>query len=201
MERIEMSKRIPLTGIITVILYFLSVGAFVVSQTDIALTIWEMMTVISGPVVLLIMLYTSQRLATPDTYRTAMVAFMSCVCALTGLAHIVNIAVTRRLMREGVAVPLYFQIGQWPSVEMAVDYLAWGLFMGLAFICMGVPDTSKDKTKKRIRIVSIINGVLCLTGFAGAVFINENIWYLAPMGYGIGLIIICVLNIKAEDRS
>jgi len=66
---------------------------------------------------------------------------------------------------------------------------------------MGVPDTSKDKTKKRIRIVSIINGVLCLTGFAGAVFINENIWYLAPMGYGIGLIIICVLNIKAEDRS
>ena len=28
-------------------------------------------------------------------------------------------------------VPFYYQIGQWPSVEMAIDYLAWGFFMGI----------------------------------------------------------------------
>ncbi len=47
-----MSKRIHLIGMITIILYFLSVGSFLISRTDMALTIWELMTVISGPVVL-----------------------------------------------------------------------------------------------------------------------------------------------------
>ena len=196
-----MSKRLPFIGIITVILYFLSVGSFLVSKTETALTIWEMMTVISGPIVLLILLETSRRLATPDTYRMAMVAFMACVCALTGVAHIVNITVTRRLMQEGVAVPLFFQIGQWPSVEMAVDYLAWGLFMGLAFLCLGVPAVSIDKAKRRIRTVSLINGILCLTGFIGAVFINENIWYLAPVGYGFGLLILCVFQLNQREET
>ena len=196
-----MSKRLPFIGIITVILYFLSVGSFLVSKTETALTIWEMMTVISGPIVLLILLETSRRLATPDIYRMAMVAFLACVCALTGVAHIVNITVTRRLMQEGVAVPLFFQIGQWPSVEMAVDYLAWGLFMGLAFLCLGVPAVSIDKAKRGIRTVSLINGILCLTGFIGAVFINENIWYLAPVGYGFGLLILCVFQLNQREET
>lgn len=197
-----MRIKIPLTGIIVVILYFLSMGAFLASQTDVALTVWEMMTVISGPIVLLVLLETSHRLSTPDIYRRMMVAFMACVCALTGAAHIVNISVTRRLMQEGVAIPLYFQIGQWPSVEMAVDYLAWGLFMGLAFLCLGIPVVvSKDKAKRRIRIVTLINGVLCFIGFIGAIFINENIWYVAPMGYGFGLLILCILNSKAAEEE
>ena len=124
-----MSKRIHIIGIIAVILYFLSVGAFLISKTDIALTIWELMTVISGPIVLLVLLELSCTISSHDLNRKAMLAFMACTCALIGSAHIVNITVTRRLIREGVEVPLYFQIVQWPSVEMAVDYLAWGFFM------------------------------------------------------------------------
>ena len=86
-------------------------------------------------------------------------------------------------IEEGVKVPLYFQIGQWPSVEMAVDYLAWGFFMGLAFICLSLPIASADKTAKSMKVISLIDGILCLIGFVGALFINGNIWYLAPMGY------------------
>jgi hypothetical protein len=40
-----MSKRIHIIGIIAIILYFLSVGYFLISKTDVALTIWELMTV------------------------------------------------------------------------------------------------------------------------------------------------------------
>ena len=147
-----MNKRIHLIGIIAVIIYFLSVGSFLISQTDIALTIWELMTVISGPIVLLVLLELSHRFSSPDLNRRALQVFMGCTCALTGAAHIVNITVTRRLMREGVKVPLYFQIGQWPSVEMAVDYLAWGFFMGLAFICLSLPIASADKTAKSMKV-------------------------------------------------
>lgn len=195
-----MSKRIHLVGIIAIILYFLSVGSFLISHAEIALTIWELMTVVSGPIVLLVLLELSHRLSSPDLYRNAMVAFMACTCALTGVAHIVNITVTRRLISDGVEVPLYFQIGQWPSVEMAVDYLAWGFFMGLAFICLGLPLTSTDKTMRGLKVISLINGILCLIGFIGALFINENIWYLAPMGYGFGLLILCIIRLR-KDRE
>ncbi|SCW26489.1 hypothetical protein SAMN02910456_00091 [Ruminococcaceae bacterium YRB3002] len=193
-----MGKRIHLVGIIAIILYFLSVGSFLISQTEIALTIWELMTVISGPIVLLVLLELSHRLSSPDLYRNAMAVFMACTCALTGVAHIVNITVTRRLISDGVEVPLYFQIGQWPSVEMAVDYLAWGFFMGLAFICLGLPLTSTDKTMRGLKVISLINGILCLIGFIGALFINENIWYLAPMGYGFGLLILCIIRLRKD---
>ena len=193
-----MGKRIHLIGIIDIVLYFISVGAFLISKADKALTSWELMTVISGPIVLLVLLELSHGLSCSDLNRRAMQVFMGCTCALTGAAHIVNIAVTRRLMSEGVDVPLYFQIGQWPSVEMAVDYLAWGLFMGLAFICLGLPVASTDKTTRSLKVISLINGILCLIGFIGALFINENIWYLAPMGYGFGLLILCITRLRKE---
>ena len=197
-EHDDMSKRIPLIGIITVIVYFISVAAFLITKADAALTIWELMTVISGPVVLLVLLELSHYLSTPALYRSAMSAFMACTCTLTGVAHIVNISVTRRLIKEGLMVPLYFQIGQWPSVEMAADYLAWGFFMGLAFICLSLPITSAEKSTRNIKLISLINGILCLTGFIGALFINENIWYLAPMGYGIGLVGMCGIRLRRE---
>ncbi|MCR4685735.1 MAG: hypothetical protein K5649_09740 [Lachnospiraceae bacterium] len=156
------------------------------------------MTVISGPIVLFVMLELSHRLSCSDLNRRAMQVFMGCTCTLTVAAHIVNIAVTRRLMLEGVEVPLYFQIGQWPSVEMAVDYLAWGFFMGLAFICLSIPLAATDKTERRLKIISLVNGILCIAGFAGALFINENMWYLAPMGYGVGLMILCIIRVRRE---
>ena len=83
-----MSKKIYLIGIIDVIIYFLSVGAFLITQTGIALTIWELMTVISGPIVLLVLLELSHRLSIPDMYRNAMLAFMTCTCALGALSCI-----------------------------------------------------------------------------------------------------------------
>ena len=71
-----MSKRIHLIGITAVTLYFLSVGSFLISRTDIALTIWELMTVISGPIVLFVLLELSQRLSCSNLNRRAMQVFM-----------------------------------------------------------------------------------------------------------------------------
>lgn len=119
---------------------------------------------------------------------------MGCTCALTAVAHIVNITVTRPLIRQGMAVPTYFQIGYWPSVEMAVDYVAWGFFMGLAFLCLGFG--MKINEKKFLKMMLIICGILCLVGFFGALFINENMWYLAPLAYGPGTIVICLNILK-----
>ena len=191
-----MTKKVSLAGMITCVLYFLSMGLFLVAKTEISLTIWEMMTVISGPIVLIVLIALAEAVATPPNYQKAMIAFMSCACALTGAAHIINISVTRALIREGIDVPSYFQIGCWPSVEMAADYLAWGFFTGLAFLCVSLPLRSTDRAKQRIKLVSLLCSVLCIVGFIGGTFINENLWYIAPMGYGIGLLILCVLMFR-----
>ena len=195
-----MSKKIFIIGIIDCVLYFISVTAFLVSKTGIALTIWELMTVFSGPIVLLVLLGTASVLAIPDIYRKVVASFMTCTCTLTAAAHIVNITVTRKLICDGINVPTYLQIGFWPSAEMAIDYLAWGFFTGLAFFFIWLPIWN-GKHNRKIKITILIDAILCLVGFFGALFINENIWYAAPMGYGIGLIVLCVEMIYYKEEK
>lgn len=193
-------KKIFVVGIVTCILYFVSVGLFLITKTEIALTIWELMTVFSAPVVLFVLLEISNFVASTSVYKKAILAFMSCTCSLTGVAHIVNITVTRALISEGIDVPTFFQIGHWPSVEMAIDYLAWGFFTGLAILCLGIAIKDKDNMKCSIKISLLICGSLCLIGFFGAIFINENIWYIAPMGYGVGIMIVCIQMLKYNSN-
>lgn len=199
--RIMMTKKISVIGIATDFLYFVSVGLFLVTQTEIALSVWELMTILSAPVVLFVLLELSTLLSVTSICKKAMLAFMSCTCALTGVAHIVNITVTRRLISEGVDVPTYFQIGYWPSVEMATDYLAWGFFMGLAFLCIGLGVKDENKHRRTLKRTLLICGLFCLIGFFGAVFINENIWYVAPMGYGFGSMVICIQMIMLSTTK
>ena len=196
-----MTKKIAIIGVFTCILYFISVGLFMITKEEAALTIWELMTCLSAPVELLVLSELSNLVNATAIYKNAMLVFMACACALTSVAHIVNIAVTRRLINEGINVPEYFRIGFWPSVEMAIDYLAWGFFVGLAFLCIGFATNSKDKQKLMIKVTVLVCGMLCLSGFFGAIFINENLWYVAPMGYGLGSMIICIqmMRFKLAD--
>ena len=196
-----MTKKIAIIGVFTCILYFISVGLFLITKEEAALTIWELMTFLSAPVELLVLLDLSNLVNATAIYKNAMLVFMACACALTSVAHIVNITVTRRLISEGINVPEYFRIGFWPSVEMAIDYLAWGFFVGLAFLCIGFATNSKDKQKLIIKVTVLVCGMLCLSGFFGAIFINENLWYVAPMGYGLGSMIICIqmMRFKLAD--
>ncbi len=191
-----MVKKISIIGIVTCILYFVSVCVFLITKTEIALTAWELMTILSAPVVLFVLLELSALMSITSVYKGAMLAFMACTCALTSVAHIVNITVTRTLISKGVDVPAYYQIGFWPSVEMAIDYLAWGFFTGLTFLCIGIAIRNKDKEKHNIKITLLICGIFCLIGFFGTVFINENIWYVAPLGYGFGTMFICIQMLR-----
>lgn len=196
-----MTKKIAIIGVSTCILYFISVGLFLLTKEEAALTTWELMTCLSAPIELLVLSELSNLVNATAIYKNAMLVFMACACALTSVAHIVNITVTRRLISEGINVPEYFRIGFWPSVEMAIDYLAWGFFVGLAFLCIGFATNSKDKQKLMIKVTVLVCGMLCLSGFFGAIFINENLWYVAPMGYGLGSMIICIQMMRFKPAD
>ena len=186
-------RKVSLITIVTIVVYFISVVLFLITKNDLALTIWELMTIIGGIVTLLFLVKLCDIFECNNFYKKLVSIFMGCAVTLTSVAHIVNITVTRKLISDGVNVPDYFKIGCWPSVEMAIDYLAWGLFVGLAFIYAGI--SIKNNTIKNLTTIS---GILCVIGFVVALFINENIWYLATFGYGIIPIYICIKTLKLE---
>lgn len=83
-----MTNKISVTGIITCVLYFLSVGSFLITKSEAALTVWELMTVFSAPVVLFVLLELGDFLSITSICKKAAAVFMACACALTGVAHI-----------------------------------------------------------------------------------------------------------------
>lgn len=188
-----MKNKIAMLGIADVGLYTLTVILYLIVKSDQLLTLWEAVTVLSAPIMLLILLdILNKNKQVNPVFQSLTVVFMTCTIALTSVTHFVNITVTRKLIAEGVNIPAYFQIGCWPSVEMAIDYLAWGFFMGFAFIMTACALYAVGSTVKRLKTMLLICGSLCLLGFFGTVLVNENFWYLAPLGYGVGTIVICI---------
>lgn len=64
-----MTKKIPIIGIATGALYFISVGLFLITKTEVALSVWELMTIFSAPVVLFVLLELSTLLGVTSIYR------------------------------------------------------------------------------------------------------------------------------------
>ncbi|WP_326513442.1 hypothetical protein [Clostridium intestinale] len=193
-------KSIAYAGISLCSVFILVTFMLIVTSSKIWLTAFEIITMISGIFMLLLILFLpSSENEVTKPYRIVSVVFVTGNMILTNVTHFVNLAVTEKLIRSGMNIPDYFQIGKWPSIEMAIDYLAWGMFMGLAFLAsfMFIP---KEKGYKKLKYTLLICGILCVSGFLGAM-INENLWYLAPMGYGVGTIVICIELLVIEKIS
>lgn len=192
-----MKNKIAIMGILDVCIYAVTVALYLIFKSDMLLTLWEVVTFLSSPIMLVILLEIFKN-SNPamSVFKSLTVVFMTGTIILTSVAHFVNITVTRKLIAEGVHIPTYFQIGCWPSVEMALDYLAWGFFMGLAFIATACSLYTAGNAFRKLKIVLLVCGSLCLLGFFGTTLINENLWYLAPLGYGVGTIIVCIEMLK-----
>lgn len=179
-------KKAAIAGIAGEILYFISMGLFLITQTGAALTFWEFMTVAGAVIMLIVLIVIAEDRKIQQIHHKLMMIALSGTVFLTSIAHFTSIGVVRKLESQGISVPDYFKIGTSPSIEMTVDYVAWGFFMGLAFIALflGIKD-------KAMKIISVACGVLCLCGFVGS-FISDPLWYIAPLGYGIGFLVMCI---------
>ncbi|MDF2802226.1 MAG: hypothetical protein K0S61_2129 [Anaerocolumna sp.] len=184
-------KNVAILGIILCSIYFLVTFLLILTSSKIWLTAMELVTMVSGVyMIMLILIIPFSKNDKMINYKIVAIIFASSCMILTNVAHIVNLTVTEQLIKNGIIIPDYLQIGKWPSVEMAIDYLAWGLFMGLAFLfsSFGIENEQKFKNLKTTLRVC---GCLCMVGFLGAIEINQNLWYIAPLGYGIGTVVLC----------
>jgi cyanate permease len=106
-------------------------------------------------------------------------------------------------IKNGINIPEYLQIGKTMSYVTAIEYLSWGIFLGLAFLFSSLGIGNKYELK-HLKMTLFICSCLCIIGFFGWLIINENLWYIASMGYGIGTVIICIellLYEKGKDRK
>lgn len=195
-----MNRKIIWFGIITSVLNLVAVSIFAITHTRLACSIWEWITILGAPAFLIMLLELSRFMGSSEMCKNLMMVFTGCCCAITGTAHIINMTVTYRLLSDGVEVPTYFQMGYWPSTEMVSDFIAWGFFMGLAFIALGLDKTVVQKEWKSLKVAFVVCGILCLIGFFCAVFINDALWYIAPFGYGVGPIVFCVMGLRISDK-
>ena len=188
-------KKAAIAGIVGEILYFISMVLFLITQTEVALTFWETMTVVGAIIMLIALAVIADEYKIQQIHHKLMLISLSGTVFLTSIAHFTSIGVIRKLESQGTAVPDYFKIGASPSIEMTIDYIAWGFFMGFAFITLflGIKD-------KAIKNFSLICGILCLCGFMGS-FISDSLWYIAPMGYGIGFLVMCIFVLKSAKTQ
>lgn len=192
-------KSVAILGIVLCFTYFIVTFGLIISKSQKWLIAMELVTMASGILmVMLVLVFPFSKTEKMKNNKFMAIIFAAACMVLTNTAHMVNLTVTEQLIKKGISVPDYLQIGKWPSVEMAIDFLAWGLFMGLAFLFASFGIESELKFKNTL----IACGSLCIVGFIGAILINENLWYIAPLGYGIGTVILCfellIINKQVE---
>lgn len=181
-------KRIAKIGLLICFLYFISVVLIIFFNNIYTVLVMEIITIISG--IYMIFLIASLEMNMEykhNIYKLLAIIFVSSCMLLTNVVHWLNIIVITPLIINGINVPEYIKIGTTPSILTTIDNLGWGLFMGLAFIF----SSFYIKSIINLKYLLWINGILCLIGFFGFI-INTNLWYIAPLGYGIGTLIICI---------
>ena len=187
-----MLKNTAITGLILCGLYILSVGLFIGISSTAFQIVFEIVTIVSAVYFIFLIL------ALPydkTTYKTIAIIFVTALVVTSSIAHILSFT-TIQLESDGVTMPDYFQIGKMPSFVTAVEYLAWGVFMGMAFLfaALGI-----EKENRTLKVTLFVCACLCFVGFLGS-FINGKLWYIAPMGYGMGTAVICGLLLLTKKQ-
>lgn len=193
-----MTKKLALLGILLCGIYFLTVVVFVATKSQTWQAIFEIITMFSAIYfVLLIISFPFAKDDNKQAYKLLAITFFAALLVLTSIVHVSSLTLMQ-LIKNGTEVPDYFQLGKTPSVMSSIEYLGWGIFLGLAFLISSY-GIEKNKNYKPLKDALLICAVMCFLGFFGWL-VNEYLWYIASAGYGIGTVIICI-EILLFDRK
>ena len=111
---------------------------------------------------------------------------------LTSINRYVGLTVVKQSLSSGDTNGLqWFMPYSWPSIMLALEFLAWGFFFGLACLCLA-PAFTRGKLEHTICGVLIVTGILSMLATAGPVMgsgaLNFNLFTFAgTIGWGPGL--------------
>ena len=192
------SKNTAIMGILLCCIYFFVVIMFVATGSINWLIIFDIVTMFSGIYfVLLVIILPFSKDEKIKNNKIVAIIFVTAHMIFTNIAHTINL-VSIKNIKNGIDIPDYLQIGKTMSYVTSIEYLGWGIFLGLAFLFSSLGIANKNELKL-LKITLFICSCLCIIGFFGWLIINENLWYIASMGYGIGTIIICIELLLYEN--
>lgn len=118
--------------------------------------------------------------------------------ALTSINRYVGLTVVKQSLASGNTDGLqWFLPYGWPSVMLAVEFLAWGFFLGLACLCLA-PVFANGKLEHAIFWTLIATGVLSIFAGIGQVIGSNGLTFspftlAGTIGWGPGLTTVAVL--------
>jgi len=191
-------KNIAKSGILICCVYFITVAFFVITSSQNWLIIFEIVTMLSGIYfVFLIVTLPFSNDEKKKIYKILALIFVTGLLFFTNVVHLMSLTVIK-IIEKGNNIPEYLQIGKIPSIITSIEYFGWGIFLGLSFLfsSFGIETVSKHKPLKNTLIIC---AVFCFLGYFGSI-INEYLWYIASIGYGIGTVIICIEILLLEKK-
>ena len=162
-------------------------------QVDPYLAILEALIVLSAAA-LVIMIIAIHAYAPHErkTFSLMALPFIICSAVLTCGVHFASLTVGRHI--DPRLFPLLshqLSFEKWPTLAMALDLLAWDLFLGLALVSAAC--VFRREAARRVRVSMTAAGTLCLAATLGPVSGHMRIQYLGIAGYAFVLPIACAL--------
>jgi len=169
-------------------------------QVDPYLAILESLIILSA-VALVVMMVSVFAYAPPGrkTYALVALAFMIIFAMLTCSLHFVALTVVRRIGAQ-LGPELSRQLsfpggGEWPSLAMAVELLAWDFFFGLSMLFASRVFSSRQppsRLQKYVRAGMTLSGTLCVLATLGPLTGEMWIAWLGIAGYALILPVSCI---------
>jgi hypothetical protein len=126
-------------------------------------------------------------------FTQASLSLVIIFAALTCINRYVSLTVVPQAHSLGISNGLeWFMPYGWPSVMAAIEVLAWGFFLGLAFLALA-PVFEKGKLERVLFWTLIFSGIFCLVGTLGQVLNSIPLNLMGILGWGIGLTIVLAL--------
>ncbi|MBI3411633.1 MAG: hypothetical protein HY040_25165 [Planctomycetes bacterium] len=157
------------------------------------LSILELLILLSAPILIALMAAVHSY-AAPDrkTCALAALALMTAFAVLTGGVHFVQLVVARRLPETALEQSV-MRLYPWPSIALALDLLAWDVFLGLALVFAGLVFTGGAGLQKAVWAATTLSGALCVAGSLGPLLGQMRLQFLAISGYAVVLPVACAL--------
>jgi hypothetical protein len=102
-------------------------------------------------------------------FSQASLALIVIFATLTSINRYVGLTVVRQSLSSGETNGLqWFMPYSWPSVMMAMEFLAWGFFFGLACLCLA-PVFQTGRLESSIFWILIVIGIMSLSATLGQI--------------------------------
>ncbi len=149
------------------------------------LTVLEVLILLSAPgMVALMAAVHAVAPADRKPASSAALAFTSGFAVLTGGVHFVRLIVVHQAPAASTLAAV--EIYPWPTVALALDLLAWDLFLGLGLL-FGASAFRGGGLPAVVRVAMRLSGALCVTGVLGPLTGEMRLQFLAILGYAFGV--------------